>query len=108
MVFFKKKKEHVIKEMDMEIADLECIIKRMALFRARLAGTRNQYISLSRLPSEVMAEIFHFCLATSPPIDAAPPVATTIPFVLGAVCMSWKNLAWGLPQLWTCSIAVSR
>lgn len=92
--------EHVTKEMDTEIEDLDSIIERMALFRARLARTRNQHILLSRLPTEVMAEIFHFCLATSPPIDAIPPVATTIPFVLGAVCRSWRNLAWGLPQLW--------
>ncbi|KIM44201.1 hypothetical protein M413DRAFT_9385 [Hebeloma cylindrosporum] len=93
-------KDVIVDEMDMEIEDLENIIDRMALFRARLAGTRNQRILISHLPNEVMAEIFQFCLATSPPANATPPVATTVPFILGAVCKSWRDLAWCLPQLW--------
>ena len=91
--------EHIVDEMDTEIVEVESIIERMVLFRARLARTRNQHILLSRLPTEIMAEIFFLCLATSP-IDSSPPVATTIPLVLGAVCRSWRSLAWSLPQLW--------
>jgi hypothetical protein len=58
-----------------------------------------QDLLIRRAPREIASHIFVQCISTDP----CPSLKSIIcqPLVLGAVCQSWRDIAWTTPQLWT-------
>ncbi|KAJ6608110.1 hypothetical protein B0H10DRAFT_1955675 [Mycena sp. CBHHK59/15] len=52
-------------------------------------------LPLRQLPSEILAEIFMFCLSFSDELDTR-----TAPWVLGQICARWRAVALSTPRLW--------
>ncbi|PPQ75289.1 hypothetical protein CVT26_015262 [Gymnopilus dilepis] len=57
-----------------------------------------------RLAPEIMSLIFESCVA-DPKWEAFPHKSSTVPplaqLTIGAVCRTWRQIAWSSPQLWT-------
>ncbi|KAF8956442.1 hypothetical protein BDZ97DRAFT_187364 [Flammula alnicola] len=49
------------------------------------------------IPPEIASQIFTFCVPNSPYTTSKEKLA---PLILGAVCKSWRAVAWSTPQLW--------
>lgn len=94
-----------------QLAILEAEVARVS---ATLVGLMNECISLKRnindqyspfllcLPVEIISEVFSFCLPTfDPKSDIPNPGDAFTPFVFGAVCASWRRIAWSTPMLWS-------
>ncbi|PPQ91916.1 hypothetical protein CVT25_001287 [Psilocybe cyanescens] len=94
-----------------ELAILEAEVARVS---ATLFGLMNKSHTLKKrindmyspflllLPVEIISEIFSFCLPTfDPKNDMHTPADSFTPFVFGAVCTSWRRIAWSTPMLWS-------
>lgn len=99
-------KEHIDLESSLTEAQERVIEAVLAL---RAIETKRQQIRTkinsehdpltSRLPAEIVAEIFKATLTRKVPLTME---AFTIdsPLFLGAVCRSWRKIAWSTPSLW--------
>ena len=57
-----------------------------------------------RVPRKIASHIFAQCISSNPsPYQRAFIMQ---PLVLGAVCQSWRDIAWTTPQLWTTIVIV--
>jgi len=58
---------------------------------------------MQKLPVEIMSLIFHLCSPATfqNDLENARQQDVFAPLTLGAVCRSWRHLAWSTPQLWT-------
>ncbi|KAH9478747.1 hypothetical protein JR316_0009207 [Psilocybe cubensis] len=95
-----------------QLAIIEAEVARVS---ATLVGLMNESISLKRtvndqyspfllhLPVEIISEIFSFCLPSFDPKNDMPSTGDPpfTPFVFGAVCASWRRIAWSTPMLWS-------
>jgi F-box-like len=98
-----------LEDLRSHITQIETLLKQLRENEVGLKKTINQYSSsISRLPPEIMADIFETCL---PEITGAwrsdanrrrktVPHAT-MPLVIGKVCSAWRELAWLTPKLWS-------
>ena len=56
---------------------------------------------IHRLPSEVLATIFIFCLPKATQLRPIKPISTSdAPLLLCNICSFWRRLAISIPQLW--------
>ncbi|CAA7265239.1 unnamed protein product [Cyclocybe aegerita] len=76
-----------ITDLDIQISSVEAILKRLTDARRILQTACNCIHDpiVSRLPPELIHRIFYL----SPRL------------VLGAVCKTWREIAWNTPELWT-------
>jgi len=56
-------------------------------------------VSIDHLPNELTSKIFS--LSCQPPKFGEKPDDYFCPLILGAVCRSWREVAWDLPKLWS-------
>jgi len=78
------------------------------VYTLRQPDLRTHRPAIDRVPYEVLSEIFLFYLNNPqetphfwPYTLAARPAAPTTPLLLGAVNITWRNVAWTTPRLWT-------
>ncbi|KAF9555922.1 hypothetical protein CPC08DRAFT_110378 [Agrocybe pediades] len=55
-------------------------------------------LPISRLPLEIMVEIFH--LVCPPPDPSATKMSSHTPLFLGTICRQWRDMAWSAAILW--------
>ncbi|KAF9479376.1 hypothetical protein BDN70DRAFT_878859 [Pholiota conissans] len=91
-----------------ELQLLELLQDELTRKTAQLRVKINQSHSTinRKLPPEILATIFQACVedpsyynsfeAADPPASFPPP-----PFLLGAVCRTWRDIAWSTPRLWS-------
>jgi hypothetical protein len=93
-------------ELDRIVARVENVLAVLLRGRALLKTKLNRLDSpmINLLPPEIISLIFTFCVPDFNDYDPEtfvrgdPPV----PFLLGAVCRSWRSIAWSTPMLWSC------
>lgn len=56
-----------------------------------------------KMPTEIMSYIFQWCIAdvSANGLDSASRKDVFMPFTLGSVCRSWRQIVWSSPYLWT-------
>ena len=79
-----------VAELFEEMAQVEALMKRLAVHRSGLRRRINSIVPISRLPPEILIEIFSLVCQTS----------STTPIFLGSICADWRSLAWNTPLLW--------
>ncbi|KAH9475255.1 hypothetical protein JR316_0012366 [Psilocybe cubensis] len=97
--------------MDTHIDSLQFLIDELRKRRALACRSRNRYAPVARLPVELLSEIFRFTLSTDIHKDHKCFQPTTVPLLLGKVCSEWRNIAWGLAELWSsfhCRVSKTR
>ena len=88
-------------------AKLTQLMSKTHVLKARINNSDSSILRL--LPSEVIAEIFLFCI---PPVTCGvnnhrepaapdPDIDAFTPFKLGTICSAWRRIAWSSPRLWT-------
>jgi len=78
-------------------ATLEALVHRVHVLKAKINSIHSPI--MRSLPSELLAEIFSFCI---PPFEAYHKgFPTGTPLRLGAVCSGWRNIVWDHPGLWS-------
>ncbi|KIM48318.1 hypothetical protein M413DRAFT_228114 [Hebeloma cylindrosporum] len=92
-------------ELDSVIARVEDLLASLLRGRAPLKMKLNQLDSpiLNLLPPEIISLIFTFCIPDFRDYDPETFVKEDppIPFLLGAICRSWRSIAWSTPMLWS-------
>jgi len=86
-------------------AKLSRLVLKMHILKERVNEKNSHFIRL--LPPEIVAEIFLFCIPKFHRVDDDSPSSTrnsSMPLRLGAVCASWRRIAWSVPKLW-CSVS---
>ncbi|KAF9460179.1 hypothetical protein BDZ94DRAFT_1300063 [Collybia nuda] len=63
--------------------------------------TQSQFMSkVSKIPNELLSEIFK--LSTPKPITISPDLESDdLPWALFGICKKWRQIATGMPELWT-------
>ncbi|KAG0704599.1 hypothetical protein DFH29DRAFT_365936 [Suillus ampliporus] len=62
--------------------------------------------ALWRLPTEVLSQIFHYCLPPlHGPLESSFPSKLKAPMLLTRICRPWREVAVGIPSLW-CRLTV--
>ncbi|TRM58106.1 hypothetical protein BD626DRAFT_612178 [Schizophyllum amplum] len=79
------------------LPDIDAEIGRLYVLRERVCTqldiSKSVLAPVWRLPVEIISQIFlHVCGTTSEAFDQA--------VVLARVCLSWRTIAWSIPQLW--------
>jgi len=92
-------------DLNSVIETVESLLTKLILHRAPLKSKINGFNSpiIQLLPAEVVSDIFEFCLPDFYTFDAKceiQPVSVT-PFLLGAICRRWREIAWTTPSLWS-------
>lgn len=88
--------------MDQEIISLDAIIESLQALKIIKRKARNECSQISRLPLEILAEIFITCLAHDEIVSSDDRLnKLAFPLVLGQVSTTWRSVAWGLAPLWT-------
>ncbi|PPQ75292.1 hypothetical protein CVT26_015265 [Gymnopilus dilepis] len=85
-----------------ECSAVENLIRQLSEARSKVNQTHSPILRL--LHPEILSYIFEFCM-DDPQWDDFPfSKDTPPPFVqlnIGAVCRTWRQIAWSTPQLWT-------
>jgi hypothetical protein len=99
--------------INQEIFKAESVVTALKTKRTLIYGRMNPVHDplTSKLPSELVSKIFANFLPETVAENYGPygthrgaqglKVAQTTPFVLGAVCTSWRAITWSTPLLWT-------
>lgn len=83
--------------MEDEIVQLRAQLrKHLGQRRALREQVNSQYPPLTRLPLDIISEIF---MATFPEGDTDSWGRAT-PLLLGSICCMWRDVAWSMPWLW--------
>ncbi|KAJ2930788.1 hypothetical protein H1R20_g6306, partial [Candolleomyces eurysporus] len=80
-----------VTELFEEMDQVEALMKRLAVHRSSLRRRINSLVPISRLPPEILIEIFSLVCQSS----------STTPVFLGSICADWRSLAWNTPLLWS-------
>ncbi|KAJ7804309.1 hypothetical protein B0H14DRAFT_2313182, partial [Mycena olivaceomarginata] len=56
---------------------------------------------VSKLPTEITAEIFDHCVQVFDPVSIPHIYKTSAPIILSAVCRTWRDIALATPALWS-------
>ncbi|PPQ78473.1 hypothetical protein CVT25_011868 [Psilocybe cyanescens] len=93
-------------ELDVKLAPSRTFLDRLlALQSDNKADTRRLHAPvINRMPAEIVARIFSWCIAdywTEPWTDPIKRASFLNPLTLGAICWSWRQIAWSTPRLWT-------
>ncbi|KAF8155535.1 hypothetical protein B0H34DRAFT_713691 [Crassisporium funariophilum] len=84
----------------LRVADtLAGLIEKVHLLKRRINAIDS--LIVRSLPPEIISEIFEFCIPSFVPNDDDTPTNISAPLRLGAVCSSWRRIAWATPVLWT-------
>ncbi|KAG8983864.1 hypothetical protein FRB90_005684 [Tulasnella sp. 427] len=74
--------------------------RSMAASIVQAKKQRNAFLPISRLPVEMLAEIFHFVLGSHELCPPKKPSHVTCLKTLASVCADWRSLISGTPNLW--------
>ncbi|KAJ3494043.1 hypothetical protein NLJ89_g10892 [Agrocybe chaxingu] len=93
-----------ITDLDIQISNVEVILKRLTDTRRILQTARNHIHDpiVNHLPPELIQRIFSL-YAHSDDDDTSAYIQKEkfVPLVLGAICKTWREIAWNTPDLWT-------
>ncbi|KAG2141874.1 hypothetical protein DEU56DRAFT_795288 [Suillus clintonianus] len=103
-------RQHQLDAVLHEISDLEAIMdsienlqQQLVLKQAKITQSLNLHKGLVsplwRLPIEVLSKIFHLCLPEFDKFEM--PSELDAPVVLTRVCQRWREVAVGIPSLWS-------
>ncbi|KAF7299152.1 hypothetical protein MIND_00863800 [Mycena indigotica] len=98
-----------ITALDVTITEIQATLSALQLERSGLVSELEQLqvspvsAPIQTLPPEVLSEIFQYFRPchSSLRIESGPKETTHIPWFLGLVCQSWRQVAMGLPELWS-------
>lgn len=96
----RKSNDIVTNQMDAKIGQMDHLIDTLLRQRAVISQRRNQYAPIGRLPIEILSEIFRWTFRVSGQDSPSYPGPTTVPLLLGKICSHWRNIAWGLSEIW--------
>lgn len=82
-------------QLESEISLIEMMMERLAAQRAILQRSINALSPISRLPPEILTEIFRMTCQAS-----ADPTQRITPLFFGGICKEWREIAWSTPLLW--------
>ncbi|KAJ3513059.1 hypothetical protein NLJ89_g3164 [Agrocybe chaxingu] len=76
---------------------LATLVQKTHVLKGRINHLHSPILRI--LPPELLSEIFQFCI---PPFTlyASDEVKTFVPLLFGAVCSTWRRIAWSTPSLW--------
>ncbi|EAU83444.1 hypothetical protein CC1G_04700 [Coprinopsis cinerea okayama7 len=83
-------------ELADEIIQIEALMSKLSERRTIIRRRINTLAPISRLPSEILLEIFTLYCKAEPDTEAPHPS----PLFLGSVCVAWRTLVWSTPLLW--------
>ncbi|KAF9457030.1 hypothetical protein BDZ94DRAFT_1326566 [Collybia nuda] len=117
---FPAEKEHWVRgllhdaKVDLELLDQEILKVREVANRlngllerrehkaTRIRTIQGSISALKRIPPEVLAEIFIYCIPRYLRTINIPNIGLyPYPWVLGQVCSRWRQIAWKTPHLWS-------
>ena len=86
-----------------ELDELDALSERLKLKRYDLERKINHRAFILQLPLDVTLTIFEFCLPDFTDHQSSPYTKGdfSIPLSLGAICSSWREVAWSTPSLWS-------
>ncbi|KAF8956443.1 hypothetical protein BDZ97DRAFT_187377 [Flammula alnicola] len=89
-------------DLDAQILEVEALLNDLKQSRTSLRGRANEIHNplAHRVPVEVASHIFAFCIPVHDRYSHCG-VQKNAPLILGAVCKTWRAVAWSTPQLWT-------
>ncbi|KAF7365581.1 F-box domain-containing protein [Mycena venus] len=106
--------KYLIEESESRIRSMEAQPQEAALFEqlaqehVAAAALRHLIAPIRTLPAELLAEIFLLATAeerpAEPPLERSPHFKNV--FWLSHVCSEWRQVAVGMPRLWTAPITV--
>ncbi|PPR00662.1 hypothetical protein CVT26_012319 [Gymnopilus dilepis] len=81
-----------------DVSALEAALKGLHGKRYDLYEERNRALPISKLPLEILTQIFFLtCQSSQNPGQQKLPG----PFLIGRICRSWRRIAWFTPKFWT-------
>ncbi|KAG1725819.1 hypothetical protein EDD22DRAFT_974278 [Suillus occidentalis] len=95
-----------------EFSDLEAVMDGIRNIRKKIVKKKKHIIksinlhknftsTLWRLPTEVLSQIFHYCLPEIGEFQhLTPPSVSEAPMSLTTVCRRWREVAVAIPNLW--------
>lgn len=86
--------------INQEIVSVNAIIESLHILRILKSQTHNECSPISRLPSEILGEIFIQCLDGDKADSDTDSDNLDLPLILGHVCSAWRTIAWRLSPLW--------
>ncbi|KIK34813.1 hypothetical protein CY34DRAFT_812655 [Suillus luteus UH-Slu-Lm8-n1] len=101
-----------------EFSDLEAVMDDIRNIRKKIVKKKKHIIksinlhknfvsTLWRLPTEVLSQIFHYCLPEIGEFQhLKPPSVLEAPMLLTSVCRRWREVAIATPTLW-CELLVA-
>lgn len=101
-----------------EFSDLEAVMDGIRNIRKKIVKKKKHIIksinlhknfvsTLWRLPTEVLSQIFHYCLPEIREFQhLKPPSVLEAPMLLTSVCRRWREVAIATPTLW-CELLVT-
>lgn len=99
-----------LSSLDLQISQLQNMLKHLETERQRIAGTVDELRLVSspcrRLPDDILSEVFLACIDNSEDfemnfekVDSLD--VTHMPWVLARVCSRWRAVTVSFPQLWS-------
>ncbi|KAF9541490.1 hypothetical protein CPC08DRAFT_717131 [Agrocybe pediades] len=89
------------KSVNNAVAHLKELLSRQQQLRTQINNTHSPVIR--DLPPEILSKVFYSCFSDEMASENGEPAKgdVGIPFKLGAVCRTWRQVAWSSPELWT-------
>ncbi|KAF9541491.1 hypothetical protein CPC08DRAFT_717132 [Agrocybe pediades] len=83
------------------VAHLKELLSRQQQLRTEINITHSPIIR--DLPPEILSKVFYSCFSDEMASEHGEPAKgdVGVPFKLGAVCRTWRQVAWSSPELWT-------
>ncbi|THU79803.1 hypothetical protein K435DRAFT_697061, partial [Dendrothele bispora CBS 962.96] len=94
--------EQELRNIDEEIARLDTLLDHLRSRKEKLASYIHKHRQLlspiRRIPPEIIAELFTYCLpSTHPPTRDL----SEAPLLLTLVCKQWRQIAFSTPYMWS-------
>lgn len=108
---FPPRQSLTVPELEAEMARVQNLMEELARERTRLRRRINSLSPTTRLPPEIITDIFRMaCEPMESTIEDAQHNNTVLtPLFFGKICGEWREIAWSTPLLWSSiSLHVSR
>ncbi|KAF9552238.1 hypothetical protein CPC08DRAFT_296624 [Agrocybe pediades] len=91
----------VEQNIEKAIAGLKKLLSRQQHLKTQINHTHSPIIR--QLPVELLSKIFYLCFSDEMRRDDGGPIYADfyLPLNFGAVCHTWRQVAWSSPELWT-------
>ena len=96
-----------VASLEEEIALIETKMAQLAQRRVFLRRKINGLSPMTKIPSDILIEIFQ--IACKPVYNSYKVWQVATPLFIGSICRLWRDVAWSTPSLWsTIFLHVSR